>query len=70
MDEKLTLEQVIGNTIEILDSIRLPKDMTAAEAAGILLPVNAAEGNLRAMIEGIRKAEEQEEEADGSCEGV
>lgn len=64
-ERKYTPEEVLENTIAILDGIVLPKGMTAGEAAGILLPLADAVRNLQAMQEAIRTAKEQEERKDG-----
>ena len=62
---KYTPAEVLDGTIAILEGIVLPKNMTAGEAAGILLPVADAVRNLQAMKEAILAAEGQEEKADG-----
>ena len=64
-EQKYTPIEVLDSTIAILDSIALPKGMTAGEAAGILLPLADAVRNLQAMQEAIRTAKEQEEQKDG-----
>ena len=65
MDEQMTPTQALEATIALLEGVTLPRGMTAAEAIQILSPVGAAIGNLRAIIEAIRAAEEQEEKTDG-----
>ena len=63
-EQKYTPIEVLDSTITILDSIVLPKAMTAGEAAGILLPLADAVRNLQAMKEAILAAEEQEGQND------
>lgn len=58
-DRQMTPVEVLNETIKILESIALPA-MNAGDAAQIVMPINAAAGNLRAIIEAIRTAEEQE----------
>ena len=65
-EEQVTPVEALEQTIALLEGMTLPKDMTAAEAIPILSPVGAAIGNLRAIIEAIRQAEEQEEKEDVS----
>ena len=64
-EQKYTPIDVLDSTIAILDSIMLPKGMTAGEAAGILLPLADAVRNLQAIKEAILAAAEQEEQKDG-----
>ena len=64
-EQKYTPIDVLDSTIAILDSIMLPKGMTAGEATGILLPLADAVRNLQAIKEAILAAAEQEEQKDG-----
>ena len=61
----MTPIEALNETITILESIALPAGMKAGEAAQIVMPVNAAIGNLQAIIEAIRQAEEQEGQENG-----
>ena len=66
MEEKqMTPIEALNETIMILEGIVLPAGMKAGEAAQIVVPVNAAIGNMQAIIEAIRQAEEQEGQENG-----
>ena len=66
MEEKqMTPVEALNETIMILEGIVLPAGLKTGEAAQIVMPVNAAIGNLQAIIEAILAAAEQEEQKDG-----
>lgn len=66
MEEKqMTPVEAIEATIGVLNGVTLPKGMTVAEARQIMMPITAAIGNLEAIIEAVRQAEDQEGEANG-----
>ena len=67
-ENRVTPVEALEHTICVLNGVTLPKGMTVAEAGPILVPVQAAIGNLEAIIKAIRMAEEQEGQEDVSGE--
>ena len=65
MEKQYSPLEVLGYTISILENITLPRGLKASEALEILTPVQASIGNLQALMEAIKSAEEQEEQKDG-----